>query len=445
MRHRLFPNPSASTGSGSIGRILLVIFLILSLAIIPSLALALSSTPVTFGAITVPGNQTSGSSASFAHPEPTQTLIGDVEYPYIQKNLSPGIITRSYTFPFLDANVTVMANVSVAVYDGAHNGIKYAIAQPGNTVYLLAPGYFNAFVNDPRQDPFYSGILQDLRAIRSQHNLTDDEYLELMTVFVQSLPYDEKSGLLDLPPRFPVETFVDGTGNCEDKSVLLAGLLSQEGYNVTLFLFMPEHHIAVGVQNSSSSFQNTGYLYIETTNTLLVGEVPSELAIPVKYGQPGQTGTVTITNVTPLVIRVGNGTKGYTSADEVEEILVTQKTIESRIAQIQMRMGNCSFENTSCNQTLEQEYDLYAVLYNYIATHLYDRAGLYEDLHFPSGSPEGAPSSDNIAPANKTPTTKPAVSETPPFTSCRFSFMCLWQNIRHVLTSLVGWGHIYNG
>jgi hypothetical protein len=36
--------------------------------------------------------------------------------------LSPGIITRSYTFPFLDANVTVMANVSVAVYDGHITG-----------------------------------------------------------------------------------------------------------------------------------------------------------------------------------------------------------------------------------------------------------------------------------------------------------------------------------
>ena len=108
-----------------------------------------------------------------------------------------------------------------------------------------------------------------------------------MTVFVQSLPYDTKSGVLDSPPRFPVETFVDGTGNCEDKSVLLAGLLSREGYDVVLFLFLPEHHIALGIRNSSYSFQDTGYTYIETTGTLLVGEVPSELAIPEKY-EPGR-------------------------------------------------------------------------------------------------------------------------------------------------------------
>ena len=82
--------------------------------------------------------------------------------------------------------------------------------------------------------------------------------LALMTVFVQSLPYNTKSGVLDSPPRFPVETFVDGTGNCEDKSVLLPGLLSREGYDVVLFLFLPEHHIALGIRNSSYSFQAPG-------------------------------------------------------------------------------------------------------------------------------------------------------------------------------------------
>ncbi len=380
------------------------------------------------------GNLTEGTPVITLQPAPTATLIGDVRYPYIRTNTSAGTISRTYTFPFQKENVTITANVSTAVYDGAQDGVKYAVIQPGNPVNLIAPGYFNAFISDPRQDSFYSGLLQDFRSIRARDNLSDDEYLELMTVFVQSLPYDTKSGVLDSPPRFPVETFVDGTGNCEDKSVLLAGLLSREGYDVVLFLFLPEHHIALGIRNSSYSFQDTGYTYIETTGTLLIGEVPSELAIPEKYEPAGGNGNETVANATPLVIRVGNGTTGFTSADQVASILDTGKEIDARALGLQSRMGNCSVNNASCNQSLEQEYDRYALLHNYIVTHKYDRAGLYLDLSNLTCPVSAAPVSPEPG-LSGTAVTCPARHPGTSFpATCRFSLACIRAHLGHLLT-----------
>ena len=421
------PFPSRA---GHIGRIFFAI-LLLSL-LLPAVVSGYS--PNTASAAIVPGsgNLTAGIPASTPQPAPTATLIGNVRYPYIRANTSTGTISRTYTFPFEKENVTITANVSTAAYDGAQDGVKYAVSQPGNPVSLIAPGYFNAFVRDPRQDSFYTCLVQDFRSIRARDNLSDDQYLELMTVFVQSLPYDTKSGVLDNPPRFPVETFVDGTGNCEDKSVLLAGLLSREGYDVVLFLFLPEHHIAVGIKNSSYSFQDTGYMYIETTGTLLVGEVPTELAIPEKYAPAG--GNETVANATPIVIRVGNGTTGYTSAAQVAFILDTEKQTDSRAEGLQAQMGNCSVKNASCNQSFLLEYDRYAILHNYIVTHKYDRPGLYEDLFNITRPVTAAPVASAPVLSGKT-TTCPArhyriVSPA----SCRFSLACIRAHLGHFLS-----------
>ncbi|MDD1704166.1 MAG: hypothetical protein LUP97_02900, partial [Methanoregula sp.] len=327
-----------------------------------------------------PGDQSVGF-PEIAPRESLGTLPGDVENPFIAPNNSPGTIERAYTFPFSQTNVTVRANASVAVYEGARNGVTYTVAPHGSPIELLAPGYYQAFIDDAHQDPFYTGLLCDLSSIRSRYSLTDDEYLELTTNFVQSFPYDTEGGLHpDNPPRFPVQTFVDGTGDCDDKSLLLAGLLSREGYDIVLFLFIPEHHMAIGVRNSSFAFRNTGYMFIETTGPVLVGEVPSRLAIAEKYDPDNRNGNLTIANSTPLVIRVGTGTKGYTSASETAYILGARKLIDSRIAGLRPGLGNCTAESRSCKLAAEREYNQYALLHNYIVKHSYDRKGLYRYL-----------------------------------------------------------------
>jgi hypothetical protein len=98
---------------------------------------------------------------------------------------------------------------------------------------------------------FMSNALQNLKKIREVNKLNDDQYLELISVFVQSIPYASTGG--GGQPKFPIETFVDQTGDCDDKSLLLAALLSREGFNVSLLYFEPEEHMAIGVSSEKDS------------------------------------------------------------------------------------------------------------------------------------------------------------------------------------------------
>jgi hypothetical protein len=261
-------------------------------------------------------------------------------------------------------------------------------------------------VNDPAQDRMYSDLLAQFRKIRDDEGLSSDEYLELMAAYTQSLTYETTP---DNPTKYPVETVVEGAGDCDDKSVLLAGLLSREGYKVALLAFTPESHMALGVGSADSLYKDTRYAYLETTNLSYVGVPPDELA-----------GGIVLASE-PLVIPVGNGTILYGSGAETAYIhdmsaqsgqkvlgmdvqikpLVSDLTAkQDQIAGIESRMqamrgaGNIGAYNSQVSShnalvsaynaelaTYHQEvalYDAYANVYNYIISHAYDRKGTYK-------------------------------------------------------------------
>ena len=99
--------------------------------------------------------------------------------------------------------------------------------------------------------------------------------------FVQSLRYvtDVESTGEDDYIRFPVETLVDGVGDCEDLAILAAAVLHEMGYRV-LMVQLPEH-LALAVdcgselQGSYYTYQGSRYYYLEVTNTGWdIGQIP---------------------------------------------------------------------------------------------------------------------------------------------------------------------------
>ena len=118
----------------------------------------------------------------------------------------------------------------------------------------VADGY-RAMVMDPVQEQIFSDLLEELRTVRHLQGLSDDEYLELMAVYVQSLRYES---LEQSPVKFPAETIFDSAGDCDDKSLLLAGLLAREGYSVALLSFEPEAHMAIGIGSDDYLYKKTG-------------------------------------------------------------------------------------------------------------------------------------------------------------------------------------------
>ena len=115
-------------------------------------------------------------------------------------------------------------------------------------------------------------IAEQLQQYADTYGFTVYQKLMLAATMVQNIPYDSDAGTTgkDEYARYPVETLVDNTGDCEDTSILLAAILRELGYDVLIMRF--DGHVALGVANSE--FQKAGayieksgkdYFYLETT------------------------------------------------------------------------------------------------------------------------------------------------------------------------------------
>ena len=151
---------------------------------------------------------------------------------------------------------------------------------------------YKDFVYEDSQDKTLEEVTQKIEQESKDLGLTDDQTADLATCFVQNIPYDnEKAKVVlssdiqsriskitdnSLYDRYPYETLYDDTGICTDKSYLEAAILERMGYGASLMTFDSAHHMAAGIKAPPGydSF-NTGYAYIETTNTgYKVGQLP---------------------------------------------------------------------------------------------------------------------------------------------------------------------------
>ena len=322
----------------------------------------------------------------------------------LPSNLPPILSTHSY--PFLQEIITITVPVNDSVYRGAKITDKEVTLYGNVSVEIWVTDSYRSMVNDPAQEDLYRALAGEFKKIKTGNGLSEDEYLELITTFVQSLRYET---LTDNPAKFPIETVVDGSGDCDDKSLLLAGLLSREGYRVALMSFGTEAHMAVGVAADDYLYKNTSYTYIETTNISFVG-VPAET---LKGGLTLQSS--------PIIIPIGNGTKIYTSGKEtqfinnaylqseqkanelkpqIKSLEVDLKARQEKITQLESQMQNMrgsgniqnynaqvsvhngliSDYNANLNtyRSLFAQYEKTVQVHNYILEHEFDRPGVYE-------------------------------------------------------------------
>ena len=139
-----------------------------------------------------------------------------------------------------------------------------------------------SFVFSEQGKPVVRDLARKLEAIAR----SETDKVEVALSYVQSLPYsyDSISKGKDEYVRYPIETLVDGCGDCEDKSVLLATILHE--MNIDFVLLMAPNHMAVGV-NCEPHYDATGfmfngkkYYYAETTEIdFKIGQVPDNVAL----------------------------------------------------------------------------------------------------------------------------------------------------------------------
>lgn len=134
------------------------------------------------------------------------------------------------------------------------------------------------YVFNPLDDQYLTYLVHRLTALAAT---TDQiERLNFIANFVQSLDYREDDPLNASVeyPRYPIETLNEHGGDCEDKAILCAQLLTLAGYNASL-LRLP-NHMAVGVHLDNLTGYTPfadGYYYLEATAGFSpVGRIPGD-------------------------------------------------------------------------------------------------------------------------------------------------------------------------
>jgi hypothetical protein len=333
-----------------------------------------------------------------------------VAYPELAPKTGQGeVLTPEFCFRFQRGEYTLCFPVDRGIYEVALAQDKRARiydASVGEADWTR--GLYRAMILDPAEEPVYDRVLSGLEEIRDENRLDDDEYLELITCFVQQIPYRTEQ---DKDPKYPVETLVQGTGDCDDKSILLAGLLAHKGYRVSLFYFPDEMHMSVGVGATEGAFRDTGLAYVETTNLSLVGIPVSELEggtilksdpelIPVRtegtlYACCNETRFIwaAMDEAAGSVARIGPVLDQANREMEDLSDRIDAKNNEMQILQGEGRVAAYNSQVTEYNglvaeynqildryRELAEEYNHAVKLHITIMSRIYDRKGLYQEL-----------------------------------------------------------------
>ena len=185
---------------------------------------------------------------------------------------------------------------------------------------------YDTFVYDSYDEDVLNTIID---AISESAGRKDYDLAQLLVAFVQSIPYDHYAK----EAKFTVETLYNKTGDCDDKSILLAKLLSYAGYQTCLFIYEEGQHMAVGLKvDENTDAYKDGYIFIEATGNNPIGNIPEKFA-----------DNVDIRNEDPKIIEVdiANSFHAISGYDELKDFysLIKNKygegyfntTVEGRI------------------------------------------------------------------------------------------------------------------
>lgn len=287
--------------------------------------------------------QSKGDSAEPPTPR-VVTATGDARFPAIAAEGAPAKSRVTYRFLFEGRKHKISIKVDEAVYQGARNAEKVAVVPVEMKDADLSTEFQAALMNDPNLEPFYDTLLGELRRVKQQLGLDDDRYQELLISFVQQIDYcnDHADN-----PKFPIETFVEKCGDCDDKSRLLGALLTREGFDVVLLLFSEEAHMAVGLKAPPLDYKGTGYGYVETTSPALIGFLADE-------------NTNVRISSTPKVVPVGDGKKTYGGGKDLAYLRDTftemKACVEALKPDIETGNERCQ-EQEAALKTLKDELD----------------------------------------------------------------------------------------
>jgi hypothetical protein len=180
-------------------------------------------------------------------------------------------------------------------------------------------------------------MLSFVEMIRKR-SFTSDDQAKIAISLVQRIPYNGNSYTRTATDwYYPYETLHNNEGSAADKSVLLAYILNELGYETVLFEFPA--HMAVGIKSSSRySFYDTGFAYIETTRPTII-----------TYEPDSGSGGFSISQ-NPRVIHLSGGRKAIDLSTEYGDA--------KRMKQLEEMGGNLNQSYRAELAKISEKYDL---------------------------------------------------------------------------------------
>ncbi len=209
---------------------------------------------------------------------------GDAEYSFY----TPGFTVSSVKLSEDSEKIT--REIKWSTYkDDQTTTYTCAIYKSAYETYSSLPRYYGAdsyinYMNEEYNRNFLKKFAEALKKMGEESGYSDDELVYETIHFVQSIPYvtDIESRGEEEYPKYPVETMYEFNGDCEDVSILLAGILREMGYGVC-FIHVPGH-IGVGIKGADdldgAYFEVDGakYFYVEATGVgWTLGEYPEDM------------------------------------------------------------------------------------------------------------------------------------------------------------------------
>ena len=224
-------------------------------------------------------------------------------------------------------------------YDGVRDYLRDRYPDRPTDFYTVSTleDYYRQYVSDPVQKTYLDAFVENIRK-RSE---LPPERVRIAVSLIQHIPYAETSRTL-----YPYEVLYYDMGKCEDKSILMAYVLSQMGYGTALFLYYPEHHMALGLKCPKQySTGGSGYCFIETTTPAIM-----------TYSNGTYVGVGKLTSQ-PEIIKISDGD----SFDQISEEYTDAQSYDAVINSAVWNGSAMSLDSFNYNQFgyLREKYGLF--------------------------------------------------------------------------------------
>lgn len=185
-----------------------------------------------------------------------------------------GVTSTEMSFTFKNIHIKATLNIPNKLLVGARD-------TPRGLGYV--PRCYSQFCTDPAENEVLEMVLEFFDEIAKEYNFSNNQYAEMVSQYVQSLPYDDERARDKKRAVFkPIQTLSAGSGVCSDKAVLLCSLLERRNYKTAFITFGHENHAVAAIAVDGPGYRHTGYIPIETTAIRPIGYVSSEMkTIPI--------------------------------------------------------------------------------------------------------------------------------------------------------------------